>query len=296
MVVRQQSSVHIPKKYLFNAGVALFLIGTASLAIREIFVPKVIPACSQRYAQTGVFTWTRGDGSLLAAPDLQAKLKGNDWGVLENVKFTKSNDLQLGVAMQVNLPKETGKTRDERKPSGAGFTWAPDWLRGASSTCLAYSVKLPEGFDFGQGGSLPGLYGGGSDAEDTVTARRSSAFSTRLHWRDNALLELRLKSHEHPTGMGFTLDKNYLTIEPGQWVTIEQEVVLNTPGQPDGILRVWVDGKIRLDQKQINYRAKPEEGLRGVVANVHYATRDLDWAPAPKDSAVLLSPFIFRWE
>ncbi|MFM1813624.1 MAG: hypothetical protein RLZ98_319 [Pseudomonadota bacterium] len=296
MVVKQTQGIRIPKKYLYNAGVAVFAVVTATLVAREMIIPKSIPSCAMRYEKTGLFTWQRGDGRLLAPLDLQAKLNGRDWGVLDNVSFRKTEDLQYGSAMDVRLPREAGKSRDARSPSGTGFIWAPSWLKGSEQACLGYSIAMPDKFKFGTGGSLPGLFGGDSDAASNIEEDQSGGFYTRMNWRDNGKLEVRYKSVEQPTGINFTIDKDGLRIEPGRWLRIEQEVVLNTPGEANGILRIWIDGELRLERKKLVYRSKPGETLAGVVANVHYATRDLKWAPAPQNTALSLSPFLINWK
>ena len=121
MVVRKRQGVTIPKKYLFNAGIAIFLMGTAAFAVREMLVTEAIPACAKRYGQLSLFGWKHGDGRLLTAADLQAKLQGRDWGLLENVRFEATPELQFGAAMQVRLPRESG-----RKPDRAQTKWG--WL------------------------------------------------------------------------------------------------------------------------------------------------------------------------
>lgn len=42
--------------------------------------------------------------------------------------------------------------------------------------------------------------------------------------------------------------------ELDRWYTIEMQIVVNTPGQPDGQLRIWVDGKLSRELTNIPYR------------------------------------------
>lgn len=299
MLIRQKNSVHIPKKYLFNAAAALFGVVTVTLAVREMLLPKNVPACDTRYSKAGLFAWQRGDGSLLSPVDLQAKLAGRDWGVIENVHFARVEGQSFTSAMKIALPQDS-KEPETAKPSGVGFVWTPSWLKGTQSACLGYSVKVPEDFKFGPGGSLPGLFGGEPEMADAAEDKRSAAFSARLLWRENAMLDVRVTGTGTGKGKGesatYALDHNYLRLPKDTWLQIEQEIALNTPGQADGILRVWVNGEIKVDRKDMMYRTRPGEGLLGVIANTHYASRDLNWAPAPKSTSILLSPFYVRWQ
>ena len=86
------------------------------------------------------------------------------------------------------------------------------------------------------------------------------------------------------------------TIPRGRWVKLEQEVVLNAPKQADGILRVWVDGRLAVERTDLNYRMKPGVALSGVVADVFYGTEDGWGGAAPKDTKVSLTPFEVRWQ
>ena len=296
MLIRKTQGLSILKKYLFSGAVAVFCMATAVLALREMLIPKTVASCDLRYTKAGVFSWQRGNGRMLSALDLQAKLNGRDWGLIENARFVKTKDVPLGAAMVIGLPRENSKARNRRMPSGVGFVWSPRWLKPATAACLGYSLRLPKNFKFGSGGSLPGLFGGGGDAADEVNARKSKTFSVQMHWRENKRLGLRLKSTEYPGGISLDIDKNYLKLDVGRWIRVDQEIVLNTPGRANGVLRVWVDGKLRLDLKNLNYRAKPGEGLRGVVANIHYANKDLRWAASPQNTALALSSFFVRWK
>src|SRR5262249_16347360 len=53
----------------------------------------------------------------------------------------------------------------------------------AAELYLRYYLKFPDGFDFGKGGKLPGLYGGPIGAESG--GHHGAGFSTRYMWRDH---------------------------------------------------------------------------------------------------------------
>jgi hypothetical protein len=59
-------------------------------------------------------------------------------------------------------------------------------------------------------------------------------------------------------------------LENNRWYKIEQQVVLNTPGKNDGILRAWVDGKLRFEKKDIRMRDVPELKVENIWFNLYY--------------------------
>ena len=79
---------------------------------------------------------------------------------------------------------------------------------------------------------------------------------------------------------------------PGKWQTIEHRIVMNTPGQRDGILQAWVDGALVLDENQFYYRAP---GATFAIDALYFSTffggSDSTWAPAT-DQTVDYDDFI----
>ncbi|MES2046933.1 MAG: DNRLRE domain-containing protein [Pseudomonadota bacterium] len=47
-------------------------------------------------------------------------------------------------------------------------------------------------------------------------------------------------------------------LENNRWYCIEQYLRLNTPGQSDGVLQAWLDGKLVLNRNNLNLRLVPE--------------------------------------
>lgn len=293
MILRKTGS-GIPKSYIFNAAAGLVMLGTLAYAVRTSLLPEDVPQCSERYSNATRFALQRSDGSVLTATDLQARLGGRDWGLLDNAKIVKVKNGPSPTALQVALPKGSPRSGDDTvAKSGLGFRWLSGRLAGAAAACLTYDVFLPQDFEFGPGGSLPGLFGGPVDEHPQQPGR--SGFSAPYRWQDDAKAAVRTVTTEHPQGTSIAIDPDRFKLERGRWTRLEQEVVLNTPGNRDGILRVWVNGALRLDRAKLTLRADDKTVFSGVAADVHYGRSDLSWAAAPKDTSVLLSPFELRW-
>ena len=87
-------------------------------------------------------------------------------------------------------------------------------------------------------------------------------------------------------------DTSYI-LPRGQWVSLEQEIVLNAPGAKDGALRVWADGALVVEKKGLAIREKPETRISGVLAEATLSTQT--GSTAQKGQQLLLSPPELRW-
>lgn len=81
---------------------------------------------------------------------------------------------------------------------------------------------------------------------------------------------------------------------PDRWICVEQYLKLNTPGQEDGMLQVWVDGRLALENNNLRLRDLPTIHIEEVWMNVfHGGTRT---APAAMhayiDSVVVARRYI----
>jgi hypothetical protein len=58
-------------------------------------------------------------------------------------------------------------------------------------------------------------------------------------------------------------------LQNNRWYCIEQYVKLNTPGEPDGVLRGWVDGKLAFEKTDVRFRAVDTLKVEAVWINVY---------------------------
>ena len=293
-MVLRKTELRIPRKYLYNGAVALFVLGTAALAGRHMLISDSEPPCGERYVNAMLFSWQRPTGEPLAVADLQAKLGGRDWGLLDNVRFVRDQDGPAPIVLEVSIARSGARAAGRDARGGMGFRWLPSQLKGASAACLAYSIWLPNDFDFATGGSLPGLFGG-EDGGPAAAGRPAAAFAARPIWREDARAEVYTATAQAPDGQLIAIDPNWFRLTPGRWVRLEQEIVLNHPGAQDGILRIWIDGNLKLERSRLAFRDNTGQGFKGIAADVHYGRTDQVAAVTGKDTAIRLSPFELRW-
>lgn len=253
-------------------------------------IPQV-EACSQRYR--AIETPRPRQAADAAYRDGHASVRQNfhttrHWGTDENVERLGTG--QTGIdepGLRVHYPAGTSSPGEEPR-GGAGFYSAPPSFQGADRACLSYMVRFPADFDFVRGGKLPGLYGGeapsGGEEVDGV-----SGFSMRLMWREEGEGEL------YPYVVGFegeSIGRGFWHFPLGQWVTIEQEVVLNDPGQDNGIARLWVDGRPVLEHQNVVFRTTPDLTIDGLMFSTFFGGTGEGWR-TPRDQYVDFAAFRF---
>lgn len=266
---------------LLNGAVAL--IGIASIVTigRSMLGANDVEACPARYDTAVQWSLLRDDGQLLTPSDLQARLGAGEWGVLDRVNIVKV-DHGPGTALAVDLAPR----RSVAQSHGAGFEWGPQPAGPVAAACASYALKLDPKFDFAAGGRLPGLLGGPAGSDRTAP----EAFSARLAWDETGQLEV--LGQASGTLRPLSNERHPVELPRGRWVVVDQEVILNAPGKSDGVLRVWLDGKLSFENRNVTFRTDAKATVRGILAEVAYARQ-----PAARDGAsrVLVTPFEFRW-
>jgi hypothetical protein len=279
---------------LLNAGAVLVAAAVGGYFVRQALFPSQEEPCAKGYDKATEFVYERSNGQLFSAIDLQGRFGGKEWGILENTKVVRVAAENNVAVLEVAIPKGSINPNHPTAPKGGvGFRWRPSNLQGAHAACLNYSVFLPADFDFRKGGKLPGLFGGSAPAGG-VKVDGKNGFSVRYMWRDKGDGEVYAYIPAAPEGRGISIDRGKFRLSPGKWNTLTQEVVLNDPGSKNGLLRVWLNGELVIEQKRMHYRDTDTLTIDGVMADVFYGGSDPSYA-APKDTKVMLSPFEVRW-
>jgi hypothetical protein len=159
---------------------------------------------------------------------------------------------------------------------------------------MEYKVKFGEDdFVWAAGGKLPGL--GGS----TLTGNGSlpvgctkdqnkilNGFTARLMWRRRGELVLYSYFPERiETGANCGIDYSIAKdIQPGRWYTIRQYIKMNTPGQKDGIMEIYLDGVLAYSNYKVMYRIAGKGNVKINAAIFHTyrgggATDERFWSP-----------------
>ncbi|WP_404379412.1 polysaccharide lyase [Caenispirillum salinarum] len=175
--------------------------------------------------------------------------------------------------IRVKFPQNPAGTADAVGPHGSGGFLAPLFGNGAEKACLHYKVRYPDTFGWTTGGRLPGLYGG--SVTTGAHEQRAGGFTLRAAWLRDGRGELVQYIANGGIGARYEMavGSGRWTWEAGRWHTVEQEVVLNEPGMPDGIARIWIDGRPMAAESDIVYRQSEDTKVDGLLFEVVFDDR-----------------------
>ncbi|KAF7975433.1 hypothetical protein HWV62_9561 [Athelia sp. TMB] len=155
-------------------------------------------------------------------------------------------------------------------------------LETATEALFSYKVMFEDGFEWVKGGKLPGAFGGVGDASYRCSGGRQDdrckCFSLRLMWRANGrgeiysyiplnqtnedrMLEIPL-SHKNPD-FGFSVGRGAFSFPKGVWTTVAERVKLNTIGQADGEVELWINGTSIVTVKGLILREDAASHIKG---------------------------------
>jgi hypothetical protein len=275
---------------LLNGAAVLLIITSVSVVLRSAFVGDQVAPCRERFANAVRFS-LESNGEAISAAQMQGELANTDWGLTSGANVVKLTSGPARHVLELDLASAPSVSKDKSaERAGIGFEWAPQSFSRQQAACLNYSVFVPKGFTFGQGGRLPGLLGGSGNERGDVAA----GFSTRYTWSADGALDVYAQLPGLGDGRPLGVKIGTFALRPGKWTELEQEVVLNAPGQADGILRVWQDANLVLEKKNLVFRTKPSVALSGVLAEAAAGA-----APAQPDRGpqkIRITPFELRWQ
>lgn len=306
MVVRVKSN-QLPKGTLFAVSGGVLVLVTAGLAFRHHFLQPELAACELRTAKAERMP-VRDGASPYTVADLQALTAGEEWGLTENAQVFARNGDRSKLALKVSLKAgvETGGTA-QQPGSGVSFNWLPALIDNASSACLTYSLKLDAGFPAAGMVRLPGLVAKNEaainppppgvqydDHGEEIKKQKPEARRFLLQLLPNGGVAVRVSGTDITAAKDILPEREHVKLASGRWVKVSQEVVLNTPGQADGAVRIWLDGKLVINRTGVRLRKDRDTTFAEVNAEVFNVDRKDRWSASPANTSVSFSPFIVR--
>lgn len=161
-------------------------------------------------------------------------------------------------------------------PGMGGAQWQFSFIE-FEEVYASYYILFPQGWDGVKGGKLPGLCGeecpsGG----DTVTGY--NGFSARYMFRPDMKLVIYCYHMDKPGTWGEDFELDY-TFEREVWYKLTQRIRLNTPGEKDGEIQVWVDDQEVLFNDTLRFRAIDTVKIDKFYFSTFYGGSTPDWAP-----------------
>ncbi len=141
------------------------------------------------------------------------------------------------------------------------------------------------------GGKLPGMFGGVGNSGGHIP-NGSDGFSFRLMWgaQGTGTVYAYLPSS---VKYGTPLLHKQLRFLPGNWHSVMQELVLNVPGEANGVVRMWIDGQQIGEVGGLLVRNTETLKINGIFFDVFFGGSDPSWASS-KDTYIEFADFVFR--
>ncbi|TDL14743.1 hypothetical protein BD410DRAFT_858017 [Rickenella mellea] len=173
---------------------------------------------------------------------------------------------------------------------------------GAQEVLFSYSVMFQNGFEWVQGGKLPGGFGGEGDSAFHCSGGRQydrdKCFDLRLMWRLNgtgevyAYLPLTEKNNavmlavppmaDANPDYGFSVGRGSFKFPAGEWVTVAERIKMNDPSKTNGEVQLWFNGKSVINMKGLQLRNTSITRVQGMHFQTFFGGSTPDWA-TPKE-------------
>jgi hypothetical protein len=226
-------------------------------------------------------------------PYTEAHLR-RDW---RNVRFIVSTEHATIVEeegdrfVRVRFPEGTYGNRD------GGASWQVGLGGSYGELWLTYRVRFGEGFDPVRGGKLPGLVGGEANTGGHVPDG-TDGWSARMMWR-RELAAVQYVYHpdqpqrhgeDFPWSIGGQRD-----FVPGTWHTVEHHIVMNEPGERNGIIEGFWDGELAVNVRDIRFRDVDSFAIDGFYFSTFFGGATDEWASV-RDETIDFDDFVVSAE
>ena len=209
-----------------------------------------------------------------------------------------------GSSLSVSYPEDEVRTKQ------TGAQWQLELDAEYEEAFLSYRVKFADGFDFARGGKLPGL-AGGTAPTGNAPAEGDNGWTGRLMWLTESRgepgapeqLTSQAISYAKYTDSGFDQDGrnedeihwvdsdgSRTEFNSGEWYEITQRVKMNTPGESDGIIQIWLNGQLVHNQTDVLFRTVPDLKIDQVYFSTFFGGNNSTWATS-KNKTVFFDDF-----
>ena len=274
-----------------NAVGGLSVAIVAGFFAYELGRSRDAPPCGLRFPSVTEMSLVKQGGAALSPGELQARAGIGETGMIEKASIVRVDGGPSPYALSVAVGGQVATD------TGASFFWAPAGMTKATAACLSYDVFVPAKFDFARGGRLPGLFGGIFSGNLSTS---QNAIGMHLTWDERGQIGLGGISASGNGGAAASAMRLHyqseLEMPRGRWVRFEQEVAMNTPGAENGLLRLWIDGQLKLQDTAVVWRPDESLALTGAWADIGYQSFGGIERTAKSQSGINVSPLRLSWQ
>jgi hypothetical protein len=138
-------------------------------------------------------------------------------------------------------------------PAEGGAVWQASLGAVYEDVTVSFKLRFGPGFDFVQGGMLPGLGGGTANSAQNVPDG-TDGWTARASWEGAGAMKHFVYYPDQAGSYGDDLPWQDVMLLSDRWYEITQRVVMNTPGVANGLMQVWLDGTLVLDWQGVRWR------------------------------------------
>lgn len=152
---------------------------------------------------------------------------------------------------------------------------------------LSYQLLFEDGFDFAKGGKLPGLAPHFPSAGCEM--RDPASWSVRLMWMQNGRVSLYYYDQQPVDNCGTTVVGQNFWFTTGRWYDLSIYVKLNTDGQENGEIALYVDGAKIVSRNNVQLRGidNDDSKIQQLLFSTFFGGGSPEWSP----SAIVSSRF-----
>ncbi len=183
-------------------------------------------------------------------------------------------------------------------PHEGGAQWQVDFKDGFGTDYdelyVSYKVRFAKGFDPVKGGKLPGMLGG----QGNTGGKRANGYdgwSARMMWRTEAAAVFYVYHADMSGKYGDVYEWGEVETQlfpAGKWVQVEHRIVMNSPGDKNGVLQGWYNGVLAFDKRDMRYRKVDSFAIDGFYFSTFFGGNSDDWAPT-RNETIDFDDFIF---
>jgi len=207
------------------------------------------------------------------------------------VSIVDGSEAYAGRSLRIRYP--AGSQSGDVQNTGMSV-WVMPLPASYDSLYASYRVYFPPEFEFVRGGKLPGLAGGtGPSGGGKPTGR--DGWSARMMWVRFGRAIQYVYHPDQPGSSGqsfrYAIGKQRVHMAGGRWHHVEHQIVMNTPGKKDGVMRAWMDGELVLEVKTMRFRDVATFGIDKFMFSSFFGGATPDHA-ARKDEHALFDDFV----
>lgn len=284
---------HDAKTIVFNLSGATVISVAVLYIVHDFLVRPAVLPCSQRYAASQQFGISGRTGRPMSPIELQARVGIRESGILQNAAVTTNPDIENSNKIDVKLAKLDDEDVTAKPANGISFLWPVASVAKVEAVCVSYDVMLPEKMKPGFRIRLPGVAATGAPVSNgtTGTADTSEPLAdVALNIGVSEHGEAGVEMNGIYSQSQWLSGKRTVRWPRGNWVRVEQEVILNEAGKENGTIRFWLNGALVVDNSELMLRRKSHQRFRGLSADTLYTQGVGD------PVTVSMSPFTIQWQ